>query len=37
VTPEEVVGLLQTIARMQVQITQLEAALARAQQPPTTE
>jgi hypothetical protein len=37
VTPEEVLALLQTIARHQVQITQLEAALAQAQRPPSTE
>lgn len=34
-SPEEVLALLQVIARQQVQIGQLEAALAQAQQPPS--
>lgn len=33
-TPEEIVGLLQVIARQQVQISRLEAALTTAQKPP---
>lgn len=36
-TPDEVIGLLQVIARQQVQISRLEAALAQAQQPPKPE
>jgi hypothetical protein len=37
VTPEEVLALLQTIARQQVQITHLEVALAQTQQPHATD
>ena len=33
-TPDEVIALLQVIARQQVQISRLEAALQQAQQPP---
>jgi hypothetical protein len=36
-TPDEVIALLQVIARQQVQISRLEAALAQAQQPPAPE
>lgn len=32
--PEEILALLQTIARQQVQINRLEAALTQAQTPP---
>jgi hypothetical protein len=35
-TPDEVVALLQVIARQQVQISRLEAALSQAQKPPET-
>lgn len=34
-TPDEVLALLQVIARQQQQISALEAALRQAQQPPT--
>jgi len=34
VTPDEVIALLQVIARQQVQISRLETALTQAQQPP---
>ena len=33
-TPDEVIALLQVIARQQVQISRLEVALTEAQQPP---
>jgi len=36
-TPEELLGLIQTIARQQVQITRLEQMLAEAQRTPATE
>jgi hypothetical protein len=36
VTPDEVVALLQLLARQQVQISRMEAALAQAQQPEPT-
>jgi hypothetical protein len=35
-TPDEVIALLQVIARQQVQISRLEAALTQAQNPPAS-
>jgi hypothetical protein len=36
-TPEELLGLMQTVARQQVQITRLEQMLNQAQSSPTPE